>query len=86
MAAAEKTTQDAMSPQGVPIAASLLEREILQAQRLVQAAGLGFLLMTGRPDRSIISRGHLLGMNNFIAKPFTTQGLKGCIEKVVGAL
>ena len=47
---------------------------------------IGFILMTGRPDRSIISRGHLLGMNNFIAKPFTTQGLKGCIEKVVGAL
>ena len=47
---------------------------------------IGFILMTGRPDREILTRGHALGMNNFITKPFTTAGLKSCIEKVVGAL
>ena len=47
---------------------------------------IGFILMTGRPDRELITRGHALGMNNFITKPFTTLGLKSCIEKVVGTL
>jgi two-component system, chemotaxis family, chemotaxis protein CheY len=47
---------------------------------------IGFILMTGRADRTIIERGHGLGMNNFITKPFTTAGLKLCIEKVVGRL
>lgn len=47
---------------------------------------IGFVLMTGRADRTIIERGHALGMNNFITKPFTAQGLKVCIERVVGSL
>jgi hypothetical protein len=34
----------------------------------------------------MITRGHSLGMNNFISKPFTTLSLKVCIEKVVGTL
>ena len=49
-------------------------------------ARIGFILMTGRPDRAILERGHALGMNNFITKPFTTRGLQVCIEKVVGPL
>jgi two-component system chemotaxis response regulator CheY len=60
---------------------------LLEALRLnASTQRIGFILMTGRPDREIISRGHRLGMNNFISKPFTTLGLKSCIEKVVGAL
>ena len=47
---------------------------------------IGFILMTGRADKEIIARGHSLGMNNFITKPFTTRGLQICIEKVVGPL
>lgn len=60
---------------------------LLEALRLnASTQRIGFILMTGRPDRDIIARGHRLGMNNFITKPFTTAGLKSCIEKVVGAL
>lgn len=47
---------------------------------------IGFILMTGRASNDIITRGHSLGMNNFISKPFSTVSLKVCIEKVVGAL
>jgi len=61
---------------------SLLEG--LRTNRSTQR--IGFILMTGRADRAIIERGHALGMNNFITKPFTTPGLKICIEKVVGPL
>lgn len=60
---------------------------LLEALRLnASTARIGFILMTGRPDREIITRGQMLGMNNFIAKPFTTPALKSCIEKVVGVL
>lgn len=48
--------------------------------------GCGFILITGLVDRSIIDRGRTLGMNNFIAKPFTPVGLKACLEAVVGRL
>ena len=55
---------------------------LLEALRKnVSTQRIGFILMTGRPDREIITRGHALGMNNFITKPFTTLGLKSCIEK-----
>lgn len=58
--------------------------EALRLNRTTQK--IGFILMTGRADREIIGRGHHLGMNNFIAKPFTTLSLRVCIEKVVGPL
>lgn len=58
--------------------------EALRMNRSTQR--MGFILMTGRADREIIGRGHALGMNNFIAKPFSTLSLKVCIEKVVGPL
>lgn len=45
-----------------------------------------FILVSGRPDANVISRGQVLGMNNFIAKPFTPEGLKICIEQVVGQI
>lgn len=61
---------------------SLLEG--LRTNRSTQR--IGFILMTGRADRTVIGRGQALGMNNFLAKPFTTQSLKACIEKVVGPL
>lgn len=47
---------------------------------------IGFILITGRADREIITRGHALGMNNFLIKPFSPQQLRVCIEKVVGPL
>jgi len=47
---------------------------------------VGFILVTGRADQSVISRGQALGMNNLIRKPFNTAGMKSCIEAVVGRL
>jgi two-component system chemotaxis response regulator CheY len=61
--------------------------QLLEALRLNRSTQrIGFIMMTGRADREIIGKGHALGMNNFIAKPFTTLSLKVCIEKVVGPL
>lgn len=47
---------------------------------------LGFILITGRADKSIIDSGKSLGMNNFIKKPFSTDELKACLESVTGRI
>lgn len=47
---------------------------------------IGFILVTGRPDKEILSQGQQLGMNNFLVKPFSAPQLRVCIEKVVGPL
>lgn len=49
-------------------------------------ARIGFILVTGRADKSLIEAGQKLAMNNFLRKPFRTIDLKACIEKVVGRL
>ena len=56
----------------------------LRSHRETQA--IGFILITGRADRKIIEEGRTLGMNNYIAKPFTTPELKACLEAVVGRM
>lgn len=47
---------------------------------------VGFILITGRADKSLIDRGKQFRLNNFVTKPFTTATLKGAIEAVVGKL
>lgn len=47
---------------------------------------IGFILVSGSVDQATIQRGQMLGMNNFIKKPFTTPGLRACIQAVVGVL
>ena len=47
---------------------------------------IGFILVSGRLDDTIVATGRKLGMNNFIAKPFNTQQMRKCIEAVVGPL
>ncbi len=47
---------------------------------------IGFILITGSPDKSLIERGRSLGLNNFIAKPFNTRTIRAAIEAVVGKL
>ncbi len=49
-------------------------------------AKVGFILVTGSPDKSLVERGRQMGLNNFIAKPFNTQTIRGAIEAVVGRL
>jgi len=58
--------------------------EALRRNRTTQR--IGFILITGRADREVLTKGQKLGMNNFLTKPFSTQGLKTCIEQVVGVL
>ena len=45
-----------------------------------------FILVTGKGDRAMIEEGKKFGLNNFLAKPFTTATLKAAIEAVVGKL
>ncbi len=49
-------------------------------------AKIGFILVTGSPDKSLIERGRAIGLNNFIAKPFNTKTIRAAIEAVVGKL
>jgi two-component system chemotaxis response regulator CheY len=47
---------------------------------------IGFILITGTATQQIVDQGNALGMNNYLKKPFSTQELKSCIERVVGPL
>lgn len=47
---------------------------------------IGFIMVTGSEDAEVIRRGQKLGMNNYLKKPVTTEGLKACIERVAGKL
>lgn len=49
-------------------------------------AKTGFIIVTGSPDERILQAGTVLKLNNFIKKPFSTQQLQQCIERVVGPL
>jgi len=49
-------------------------------------AKVGFILVTGSPDKSLVERGRTMGLNNFIAKPYTTKTIRAAIEAVVGRL
>lgn len=51
-----------------------------------QTSRTGFILVSGTADQQIITKGRELGMNNFIAKPFTPEKIKAAIERVVGRL
>jgi two-component system chemotaxis response regulator CheY len=49
-------------------------------------AKVGFILVTGSPEKSLVDRRRQMGLNNFIAKPFTTKAIRAAIEAVVGRL
>ena len=49
-------------------------------------ANIGFLLVTGRASDELLTHGKLLKMNNFLEKPFTTDGMKAAIEAIFGHL
>ena len=61
--------------------------QLLKALRQNQATNkIGFILVTGKGDRTLIEEAKKFGLNNFLAKPFTVPSLKACIEAVVGKL
>ena len=61
--------------------------QLLEAVRTNRSTSrMGFILISGRLDTTILESGRKLGMNNCIKKPFSTPQLKSCIEAVVGPL
>ncbi len=49
-------------------------------------AGMGFILVTGRSDATLIERGKQFRMNNYLEKPIDAPKMKACIEAIVGSL
>lgn len=47
---------------------------------------VGFILVTGSADKTLVERGRAFGLNNLVMKPFTVAALRGAIEQVVGKL
>lgn len=47
---------------------------------------IGFILVTGSADKTLVERGRAFGLNNLVMKPFTVAALRGAIEQVVGKL
>ena len=47
---------------------------------------IGFILVTGSADKTLVDRGKALQMNNYVAKPFTVDTVRRAIEAVVGRL
>jgi two-component system chemotaxis response regulator CheY len=59
--------------------------QLLEALRQNKSTrGIGFILVTGTADKTLIERGRKLGMNNYLRKQFTTPSLKACIQAVTG--
>jgi len=47
---------------------------------------IGFILVTGSADKTLIDRGRQIGLNNYVKKPITAASMKTAIESVVGRL
>lgn len=47
---------------------------------------MAFLLLTGRADKELVQRAAQFGVNNYVVKPFTVDGLRQKIEQVFGPL
>ena len=61
--------------------------QLLQALReYTPTSKVGVILVTGRGDKTLIEQGRKLGLNNYLAKPFTPPQLRACIEAVTGKL
>jgi two-component system chemotaxis response regulator CheY len=47
---------------------------------------MGFVLVTGKSDATLIERGRRFRMNNYLEKPIDAPKMKKCIEDIVGTL
>ena len=45
-----------------------------------------FFLLTGRADKELVQRAAQYGVNNYVVKPFTVDGLRKKLEQVFGHL
>ncbi|GAD11003.1 response regulator [Gluconobacter sp. NFX36] len=61
--------------------------ELLKAVRASsQNAKTGFIMLTGQASKDLVQQAISSGVNNFLAKPFTTSSLKARIEAVFGPI
>jgi len=47
---------------------------------------IGFILVSGSPDQTLIDKGRQLGMNNYLKKPFNPMDLQNCVREIFGRL
>lgn len=61
--------------------------ELLLALRKNQKTQrVGFIMVSGTFNQTVVDLGRRLGMNNFLKKPFTDDSLRECVESVTGPL
>jgi two-component system chemotaxis response regulator CheY len=61
--------------------------QLLQAIRNYKpTANVPFIMLTGKGDASVLTKGKTLGLNNYLTKPIDMGALKKAIESVVGRL
>lgn len=61
--------------------------ELLQALRQFKPTSrVGFVLVTGLADKTVIEQARRYGLNNILMKPFKSQDLRVCLEAVVGKI
>ncbi len=61
--------------------------QLLQAIRNYKpTANVPFIMLTGKGDASVLTKGKTLGLNNYLTKPIDMGALRKAIESVVGRL
>jgi two-component system chemotaxis response regulator CheY len=61
--------------------------QLLQAIRSYKpTAGVPFIMLTGKGDAAVLTKGKALGLNNYLTKPIDMNALRKAIEGVVGRL
>ena len=53
---------------------------------LIRMASVPFIMLTGKGDAAVLTRGKALGLNNYLTKPIDMAALRKAIEGVVGRL
>lgn len=59
---------------------------LLALRKSQKTQRVGFIMVSGTLNPTIVDLGKRLGMNNFLKKPFNDAQLKQCVESVTGAL
>ncbi|PZX11352.1 two-component system chemotaxis response regulator CheY [Palleronia aestuarii] len=61
--------------------------QLLEKLRMQRATSrVGFILISGSLSKPLLDEARKWGLNNFLAKPFSTAQLKACLQTVTGPL
>jgi two-component system chemotaxis response regulator CheY len=61
--------------------------QLLQGIRSYKpTASVPFIMLTGKGDAAVLTRGKALGLNNYLTKPIDMNALRKAIEGVLGRL